>query len=779
MKILDLVSVTCSGCGKIASQLGRTPRPVRLAVLLAVAVCAAGRAPWTFLHASAAALRTEASTAMAPVLPVSGQAQRSIHSRPVTKTFAAAALMDGPALPPPPSAASITGAVHVADCNDPDSSLPTWICKEFPHDLRPPGYPYYVGHDEPDMQFYSNTPGTGNNMQWKIKLPAADPAPDQAGTKIANRELYPTFWFSVALCDPQSTPFGACTPNSDANTSAAGSAILELQFYPPGSACPGDDSKWCASLTIDELTTNCGEPITAAPITTDGTPGGPRLLMSPSDSIRITVNDTANGLQNIVEDLTSGKTGSMVASGANGFTQTAESTHAVDPSATCPTQPFDYHPEYLTASTANNGSWIAANVDFSFEIGHGELCGNTSCSTKPDADADDNGCGTTLGVGICTGQDSDHDGMSYLADWPDGTANHPSSLIIGNVLDNGVGPLGFSGGSYQAAYGKIFIQNAPVAGAFYPFYSQAGTGHACVFNFGNDIPGTTTNDFGKTAQYGTTIDNPCTGAPIALCHDTTVPTDPNVCTAATASINKGSFDSDGDTLTLSPSPAGPYSLGTTPVTLTVTDTEGLSNSCSAKVKVVDQQLPDISCPHPVVECTGPSGSVVTLNPAVSDNCPGVGVPACVPASGSTFPLGTDPFSCHVTDNSGNTNSCSSVVKVVDTTPPVISSVSVSSSVLWPPNHKFVPVTLSVTTQDTCDPNPACTLSAISSSELASGGGSGNTSPDFVITGALSANLRAERDGTGSGRTYTLTVECRDHSNNTSTANTTVFVPHNQ
>jgi len=187
----------------------------------------------------------------------------------------------GATLPPPPSAASITGVVHVDDCNDPESALPTWICRDVPKNLITPGYPYYVGHDEPEMQFYSNKLGSGNNVQWKIKLPAADPTPDQAGTKIANRELFPTFWFSIALCDPESKPFGACTPNSDSNTSASGSAILELQFYPPGSSCPGDDSKWCASLTIDELSTNCDEPITAAPITTDGTPGGSSLADVP------------------------------------------------------------------------------------------------------------------------------------------------------------------------------------------------------------------------------------------------------------------------------------------------------------------------------------------------------------------------------------------------------------------------------------------------------------------------------------------------------------------
>src|SRR5262249_54860427 len=100
--------------------------------------------------------------------------------------------------------------------------------------------------------------------------------------------------------------------------------------------------------------------------------------------------------------------------------------------------------------------------------------------------------------------------------------------------------------------------------------------------------------------------------------------------------------------------------------------------------------------------------------------PGVGAPSCSPPSGSTFPLGTDPFSCHVTDNAGNNNSCSSVVKVQDTTPPVIASVSVTPSVVWPPNHKFVPVSLSVVAKDTCDPNPACTIVGITSSEPTNG-----------------------------------------------------------
>jgi hypothetical protein len=104
----------------------------------------------------------------------------------------------------------------------------------------------------------------------------------------------------------------------------------------------------------------------------------------------------------------------------------------------------------------------------------------------------------------------------------------------------------------------------------------------------------------------------------------------------------------------------------------------------------------------------------------------------------------------VTDASGNSNTCSSVVKVQDTKPPTISSVSASPSTLWPPNHKFVPVKVAVVVNDTCDPNPVCTLTGITSSEPPTGGGSGNTSPDFAITGTLVAARRIVATGEHDG-----------------------------
>ena len=72
--------------------------------------------------------------------------------------------------------------------------------------------------------------------------------------------------------------------------------------------------------------------------------------------------------------------------------------------------------------------------------------------------------------------------------------------------------------------------------------------------------------------------------PMAICQDVTVAAGPS-CTA-TASIDNGSSDPDGDPITLVQSPAGPYALGATIVTLTVTDSEGASSNCSATVTVL-------------------------------------------------------------------------------------------------------------------------------------------------------------------------------------------------
>lgn len=470
---------------------------------------------------------------------------------------------------PPQGSASYT-----PDCNNPYAQ--TFACidprRDIIQDEYANGYPYYIGHAEPTTEFYSTAGASGNNMQWKFQLPATDPNPAQDGSSVANFELYAAFWVGLALCDPNSNPFGSCVAVSDSNNPAtAGAAFLELQFYPPGSpfgSC--STTQWCVRLHINTLENNnafqkmnCLEPSPSAYVTTNGMPGGSQLLMSNGDTIVVTIHDTANGLETDVNDLTTSTTGSMVASGANGFLHNSDQT-------TCNTTAFDFHAMYQTASPGQTVPWAAIqpNVSFDFEIGHFELCGNSSCSTLPDASdpndgtmanpADDSNCQTIRGIGGCFGADLDHDGLPYQADWADGTAAHPASLVLSSPNNSGVGPLNASisnPNTYDEAYNSIeFVSSESTFGTFYPFYSEAGTGPACVFNFGNDIPGTTTNDFGKATQYGTTINNPCFPAP-----DLTV---------TKSHVDPFTQGDVGDTFTITVSNAGG---GSTSGTVTLTD----------------------------------------------------------------------------------------------------------------------------------------------------------------------------------------------------------------
>jgi len=50
------------------------------------------------------------------------------------------------------------------------------------------------------------------------------------------------------------------------------------------------------------------------------------------------------------------------------------------------------------------------------------------------------------------------------------------------------------------------------------------------------------------------------------------------------------------------------------------------------------------------------------------------------------------------------------------------------------------------------------------------------SPDWVITGDLTLQVRAERSPKGNGRVYTVTVRCTDAAGNASTSLVTITVP---
>ena len=460
----------------------------------------------------------------------------------------------------------------------------------------------YTGHDEPSLLFYSNTPGSGNSNFYQLRLPT-DPKkpPTQDGLGPTwNFQLHPAFWLGMALCDNQSAPeftHAPCTPDSDTNifdgTNPAGpdyigkhpgTAFLELQFYPPGWArwplgVSCDPTKWCAAMAIFSYSADMNsntlnnnaclaqvgvEPVNFAFVTKSGVPHAPPsplaatlatftpnaasdLFMSSGDQLTIDIHDGPAGLTAVIHDLTTGETGSMTASAANGFAQVLFQPTA----ATCNQAPYIFRPMYATSSEHTRVPWAAHsyNVAFSDEIGHFEYCsavneeGGGCLSNAEGVDDDDVGCfdaafSLSAQVGGCIGTDTDFDGVSYGANWP-GTGgkkgNKPTSILFTSPLFNGTenySRVAFEtdlprieaadyGGNCNRTTGANCV-NPPPGADFYPIYStalvefaqnddnqgdQQGPPKRCVWQLGGtDIAGTT-NTFGgnSTAEYGSLL----------------------------------------------------------------------------------------------------------------------------------------------------------------------------------------------------------------------------------------------------------------------------------
>jgi hypothetical protein len=475
------------------------------------------------------------------------------------------------------------------DCSEPYAA----ICAEPSDSIGYGGE--YTGHDEPSLLFYSNTPGSGNSSKYTIQLPS-DPKvlPNQAGTAGTwNFQLHPAFWLGMALCDNQSAPeftHAPCVPDSDSNifdgTNEAapdyighhpGTAFLEVQFYPPGWAPwpPGvscDASQWCASMAIFSLNQNQNtgvlnnddclntvglEPVNFAFITKSGVPHAPPsplgataatftpdpatdLFMKSGDQLSVDIHDGAAGLTVIVHDQTTGGTGSMTASAANGFAQVL---YEPNPS-TCHQSPYSFRPMYATSSEHTRVPWAAHsyNVAFSDEIGHFEYCsavahegGECLDNGEPALDADDDGCFSAafslfVPIGGCIATDNDFDGVSYQRVWPGTDPNrgqdkkyHPSPIVFTSPVFNGsqnYDRVAFEadlprieaadfGGSCNRFTG-VGCVNPPPGSNFYPIYSTgtstqnpSDNGH-CVWQFGGPYIKGTTNTFGgnSAAQYG-------------------------------------------------------------------------------------------------------------------------------------------------------------------------------------------------------------------------------------------------------------------------------------
>jgi predicted extracellular nuclease len=110
--------------------------------------------------------------------------------------------------------------------------------------------------------------------------------------------------------------------------------------------------------------------------------------------------------------------------------------------------------------------------------------------------------------------------------------------------------------------------------------------------------------------------------------------------------------------------------------------------------------------------------------------------------------------------------------------PVCTDAYPSVDLLWPVNHKFVPVEVLGVTDADGDPI-TITIDSIFQDEVVDDGGDGNTAPDGQGVGTSVAEVRAERAADGNGRFYHISFTADDGRGASCSGVVLVSVPHDQ
>src|SRR5260370_7273859 len=93
--------------------------------------------------------------------------------------------------------------------------------------------------------------------------------------------------------------------------------------------------------------------------------------------------------------------------------------------------------------------------------------------------------------------------------------------------------------------------------------------------------------------------------------------------------------------------------------------------------------------------------------------------------------------------------------------------------IWAANHQMVAITIEVQATENCGPTSSKIVAVTSNEPI----GSLREGSDWLITGDLRADLRAERLGRGQGRIYSILGKCDDVAGNSSLRAATRAVPH--
>jgi len=330
---------------------------------------------------------------------------------------------------------------------------------------------------------------------------------------------------------------------------------------------------------------------------------------------------------------------------------------------------------------------------------------------------------------------------------------------------------GYGGGTLDAVVARLGDNQAPIADAGENFVilseEQSSTGIAGIASDPDGTPVTCTWREGSNVLVG----------PVEV-------------TGGTCDLDLGSLP--------------PLSLGDHTFALEVTD--GLATSTDQVVVTVDNS-PPIAAPSgagvyqidaEVVlggQVSDHDGDVLTalwrkagtpLFPVEVVGTTAGGAPVALAArsiAAQTLGLGVHVIELAVDDGVNDEVVTTIEVEIIDSTAPTLAPIP-STTILWPPNHEMVEVTIQANAADNSG-LPLALSVEIESNEAADGDGDGNTQPDFEVldvdseTGVVRVNLRAERSAKGDGRVYTVTLMATDTSGNAAEATIAIIAPHSK
>jgi surface protein len=188
---------------------------------------------------------------------------------------------------------------------------------------------------------------------------------------------------------------------------------------------------------------------------------------------------------------------------------------------------------------------------------------------------------------------------------------------------------------------------------------------------------TITDAGGRIAECSFNVTVTDTEAPIltACPGPITIDSEPGVCGATVSWSPPVGSDNCSFILASSHNPGDVFPLGTTTVFYTAQDNSGNAVTCSFDITVSDDENPVFSnCPSNFIVSNNLGSCNATVfwtAPTASDNC--TTSVSSTHNPGDSFPIGITTVTYAALDASGNTNTCSFNVEVIDSEMPVISS----------------------------------------------------------------------------------------------------------